>query len=138
MGKRRVPRGVRTALWKRSRPPQAGDRLAVDVPVLLPGFGGDLIKQCGLADQRAELAAEPEAVEHLLDGTHLTALHQRVGVLLAPTGQMQIHHGGFQLRMAEVLLDHPEVDPGLEQMGGIRMPEHIETSRFWMPASPLA
>jgi hypothetical protein len=35
-----------------------GDRLAVDVPVLLPGFGADLIEQCGLADQRAELAAE--------------------------------------------------------------------------------
>jgi hypothetical protein len=35
-----------------------GDRLAVDVPVLLPGFGGDLIEQCGLADPRAELAAE--------------------------------------------------------------------------------
>ena len=37
--------------------------------------------------------------------------HQRVdagvGVLLALRVRCRIHHGGFQLRMAEVLLDHP-------------------------------
>jgi len=66
MGKGRVLRGVRTALWKRSRPPQAWQ--------IGCGQGGSSIS-----------------------GTV----------------------SGFQLRMAEVLLDHPEVDPGLEQMGGI-------------------
>ncbi len=56
-----------------------------------------------------------EAVEDLFDGISQPS-HQRVdagvGVLLTFAGQIQIHHGGFQQRMAEVLLDHPEVDPG--------------------------
>lgn len=47
---------------------------------------------------------------------------------------MQIHHGGFQLRMAEVLLDHPEVDPGFQQMGGIRMPERMDRDITFLDA----
>ena len=47
---------------------------------------------------------------------------------------MQIHHGGFQLRMAEELLDHQEVDPGLQQMGGIRMPERMDRDIAFLDA----
>ena len=38
-------------------------------------------------------------------------------------GQMQIDHGGFELGMAHGTLHGAEVDTGLEQMGGIGMPE---------------
>ena len=38
---------------------------------------------------------------------------------------MEIDHGGFELGMAHVSLDDPEVDPGFEEMGGIGVAEGV-------------
>jgi hypothetical protein len=38
---------------------------------------------------------------------------------------VEIDHGGFELGMAHVSLDDPEVDPGFEKMGGIGVAEGV-------------
>ncbi len=39
---------------------------------------------------------------------------------------MEIDHGSFDIGMAEVFLDDPQVDPGLQQMRGIGMTQGVE------------
>ena len=48
---------------------------------------------------------------------------------------MQIDHGGFQLAMAHVSLNDPQVDAGLEKMGGIGMPEGVNRDHFFADSS---
>lgn len=48
------------------------------------------------------------------------------GSLMPLGGEMEVDHGGIQTAMAEILLNAPDVDPGLQQMGGIRVPEGVD------------
>ena len=41
-------------------------------------------------------------------------------------GEVEVEHGGFELGMPQVALDEPRIDPGFQQMGGIRMPEGMD------------
>jgi len=41
------------------------------------------------------------------------------GICMALLGQVEVHHGGFELRMAHRSLDGPELDTSFEQMRGI-------------------
>lgn len=45
-------------------------------------------------------------------------------------GQMQVDHRGLQAGVAEVLLDDSQRDSGLEQMGGVRMPQGMNGHSF--------
>ncbi len=47
--------------------------------------------------------------------------------------QVKIDHGGIETCMAQVLLDTPDVDTGLKQMGGIGMPERMDGYLFFKP-----
>ena len=46
-------------------------------------------------------------------------IDQLTGILLPFLGKVEIDHGGFELGMAHVALDDPQVDSGFEEMGGI-------------------
>ena len=37
------------------------------------------------------------------------------------SGYMEIDHGGFELGMAEILLNHPDIETGLQQVSGAGM-----------------
>ena len=58
-----------------------------------------------------------QALHYLID--------QQAGILLAFLGKVEIDHGGFELGMAHVSLDDPQVDAGFEEMGGIGMAEGV-------------
>lgn len=45
-----------------------------------------------------------------------------VGVLLPLLGEVEVDHGGLQVRVAQVPLDGPEVHPRFQQVGGIGVP----------------
>ena len=45
---------------------------------------------------------------------------------------MEIDHGGFQLGMAHVSLDDPQVDSGFEKMGGIGVTEGMNGDHFFV------
>ena len=45
---------------------------------------------------------------------------------------MKINHGGFQLAVAHVSLDDPQVDAGLEKMSGIGVPEGVNRDHFFV------
>ena len=53
----------------------------------------------------------------------LEPIHERIDVgeriFLPLVGQVQIDHGGLQAGVPQILLNEAQVDPGLEQMGGI-------------------
>jgi hypothetical protein len=46
-------------------------------------------------------------------------------------GKVEIDHGGFELGMAHVSLDDPEVDTGFEKMSGIGMSQGMNGDRFF-------
>jgi hypothetical protein len=48
---------------------------------------------------------------------------------------MQVDHGGLELGVAQVLLDHPQVDSRLEQMGGIGVPKGMDRDAAFLDAS---
>jgi hypothetical protein len=52
-----------------------------------------------------------QALHYLID--------QLAGILLSFLGKVEIDHGGFELGMAHVSLDDPQVDSGFEKMSGI-------------------
>jgi len=52
-------------------------------------------------------------------------INQLTGVLLPLLGKVKIDHGGFDLGMAHVSLDDPQVDSGFEKMGGIGVAEGV-------------
>ena len=54
-----------------------------------------------------------QALHHLID--------QLAGILLTFLSKVEIDHGGFQLGMAHVSSDGPQVDPSLEKMSGIEL-----------------
>jgi len=58
-----------------------------------------------------------ESLHHLID--------QLAGIFLAFLGEVEIDHGGFQLCMAHVSLDDPQVDPSLEKMSGIGVAQGV-------------
>jgi hypothetical protein len=62
-------------------------------------------------------------------------IDQLASVLLTFWGKVEIEHGGFELGMAHVSLDDPEVDPGFEEMGGVGMPEGMNGNTLFKNAS---
>ena len=53
-----------------------------------------------------------------------------VGMFMALGGEMEIDHGGVEAAVAEILLDAPDVDAGLQKMGGIAVPEGMNGDAF--------
>jgi hypothetical protein len=49
--------------------------------------------------------------------------------------EVEIDHGGFELGMAHVSLDDPQVDAGFEKMGGIRVAEGVNGDSFFLDSS---
>ena len=64
-----------------------------------------------------------ESLHHLID--------QLTGILLALLGEVEIDHGGFELGMAHVSLDDPQVDSGFEKMGGIGVAQGVNGDRLF-------
>lgn len=56
------------------------------------------------------------------------------GVLLPLLGEVQIDHGRFQIRVAHVPLDGPEVHPRFQQMGGIAVAQGVNRDRALVDA----
>ena len=85
--------------------------------------------------RRAESLEIGRAVppHHVGDGRHRTtppsASRSGAGLFLAQRRQMEIDHRGLQRAVTQVLLDQPEVDSGLEQVGGIAVPERVDRDR---------
>ncbi len=48
---------------------------------------------------------------------------------------MEIDHGGFELGMAHVSLDDPQIDSGFEKMGGVGMAESMNGDRLFLDSS---
>ena len=48
-----------------------------------------------------------------------------IGVFMTFLSQMQIHHGGFQLRMAEIALDDAQIHAGFQKMRGIGVAQRM-------------
>jgi hypothetical protein len=46
-------------------------------------------------------------------------------------GKVEIDHGGFELGMAHVSLDDPEVDSGFQKMSGIGMSQGMNGDRLF-------
>ena len=67
-----------------------------------------------------------QALHYLID--------QQAGILLAFLGKVEIDHGGFELGMAHVSLDDPQVDSGFEEMGGIGVAQGVNGDPFFSDA----
>jgi hypothetical protein len=65
-----------------------------------------------------------QALHYLID--------QLAGILLTFLGKVEIDHGGFELGMAHVSLDDPQVDSGFEEMGGIGMAQGVNGDTFFV------
>src|SRR4030042_1504317 len=65
-----------------------------------------------------------QALHYLID--------QLAGILLALLGKVEIDHGGFELGMAHVSLDDPQVDAGFEEMSGIGVAEGVNGGSFFL------
>jgi hypothetical protein len=67
------------------------------------------------------------------------ALHQLIdqqaGILLTLLSKVKIDHGGFELGMAHVSLDDPQVDTGFEEMGGIGVAEGVNGDSLFSDSS---
>ena len=48
-----------------------------------------------------------------------------VGVLLAFLSQVKVLHGRLETGMTEITLDDADIDPGLQQMGGVAMAKRM-------------
>jgi hypothetical protein len=59
-----------------------------------------------------------QALHYLID--------QLTGIFLTLLGKVEIDHGGFELGMAHVALDDPQVDSGFEEMGGIGVTQGMD------------
>jgi hypothetical protein len=71
-----------------------------------------------------------QALHYLID--------QLTGILLPLLGKVEIDHGGFELGMAHVSLDDPQVDAGFEEMGGIGVAQGVNGDPFFSdPCSNL-
>jgi hypothetical protein len=62
-------------------------------------------------------------------------IDQLTGILLTLLGEMQIDHSGFELGMAHISLDDPQIDSGFEKMGGIGMPQGMNGDRLFVDCS---
>ena len=95
-----------------------GDR--VQHLLVLPGHGG--------AEPLEILPAVPP--QDVGDGRHGLWFHQLVDhgdrLLLADGGEMEVNHRRLQRAVAQVLLDQPQVDPGLQKMGGVAVPQRVD------------
>ena len=58
-------------------------------------------------------------------------IDQLTGILLPLLGKVEIDHGGFELGMAHVSLDDPQVDSGFEKMSGIGVAEGVNGDSFF-------
>lgn len=71
----------------------------------------------------------------------LQLLHQIVdflpGILLPLIGQMEVNHGGLQAGMAEELLNAAQVDSGLQEMGGVGVPEGVDANVLFCDTGQL-
>ena len=63
-----------------------------------------------------------EADHQAIDGIGRGLLHLR--------GEVGVERGGLGARVAEIGLDEPEIDSGLEQMGGVGVAEGMHMSPF--------
>jgi hypothetical protein len=59
-------------------------------------------------------------------------IDQLTGILLPLLGKVEIDHGGFELGMAHVSLDDPQVDAGFEEMGGIGVTQGVNGDSFFL------
>jgi hypothetical protein len=50
-------------------------------------------------------------------------------------GKVEIDHGGFELGMAHVSLDDPQVDSGFEEMGSVGVAEGMNGDSFFVDSS---
>ncbi len=48
---------------------------------------------------------------------------------------MEVDHSGFQLGMAHISLDNPQIDSGFKKMGGIGVPQGMNGDSFFMDSS---
>ena len=99
-----------------------GDR--VEHLLVLRGHGG--------AEPLEILPAVPP--QDVGDGRHGLGPHQLVDpgdrLLLAHRGEMEVDHRRVQRAVAQVLLDQPQVDPGLEKMGGVAVTQRVDRHRL--------
>jgi hypothetical protein len=68
-----------------------------------------------------------ESLHYLID--------QLTGILLTFLGKVEIDHGGFELGMAHVSLDDPQVDSSFEKMGGIGMTQAMNGDSLFVNSS---
>ena len=54
-----------------------------------------------------------------------------ISVLMALCCKMEIDHGRVETAMTQVLLDSSDIDPGLQQMCGIRMAQGMDGDAFF-------
>jgi len=54
-----------------------------------------------------------------------------VGVFMALSGEMEIDHCRVEAAMAQVLLNTPDIDAGLEQVGGIAVAQGVDRDAFF-------
>ena len=65
-----------------------------------------------------------QALHYLID--------QLTGIFLTLLSKVEIDHGGFELGMAHVSLDDPQVDSGFEKMSGIGVAEGMNGDTLFM------
>ena len=68
-----------------------------------------------------------QALHYLID--------QLTGILLPLLGKVEIDHGGFELGMAHVSLDDPQVDSGFEKMSGIGVAQGMNGDSLFVDSS---
>ncbi len=68
-----------------------------------------------------------QALHYLID--------QLTGILLPFWGKVEIDHGGFELGMAHVALDDPQIDSGFEKMSGIGVAEGMNGDGLFVNSS---
>jgi len=59
------------------------------------------------------------------------------GIFMALVGQVEVHHGGFEPRMAHRPLHGPEIDTSFEQRRGIAVAEGMHADLAFHDASAL-
>jgi hypothetical protein len=62
-------------------------------------------------------------------------INQLAGILLTFLGQMEIDHSSFQLGMAHVSLDNPQIDSSFEKMGSVGVAEGMNGDSLFVDSS---
>src|SRR5215471_5986318 len=92
--------------------------------------GGAVLRSSGIKRRNAPstVAGVSTELERLAGELAAELVHQLQGIFGSLVSQVEIHHGGSDLLMAQQFLDGVQMRAGLQEMSGKRMTQRMDRS----------